>query len=55
VFALGGIGQAFLTAAKAGDLLVIIGTTLAAVVLVALVNLAADVCYVLLNPRIRMS
>ncbi len=43
VFALGGIGQAFLTAAKTGDLLVITAATLATVILVAVVNLIADV------------
>jgi peptide/nickel transport system permease protein len=52
VFALGGIGQAFLTAAKTGDLLVITATVLATVILVAVVNLIADVCFALLNPRI---
>jgi peptide/nickel transport system permease protein len=55
VFALGGIGQAFLTAAKTGDLLVITATTLATVILVAVVNLIADVCYALLNPRVRVT
>lgn len=55
VFALGGIGQAFLTAAKTGDLLVITATTLATVILVAVVNLLADVCYALLQPRVRLA
>ena len=55
VFALGGIGQAFLTAAKTGDLLVITGTALATVILVAVVNLIADVCYALLSPRVRVA
>ena len=55
VFALGGIGQAFLTAAKTGDLLVITATALATVILVAVVNLIADVCYALLNPRVRVA
>jgi peptide/nickel transport system permease protein len=54
VFALGGLGQAFLTATKSGDLLVVIGVTLATVVLVALVNLVADVVYALLSPRVRI-
>jgi peptide/nickel transport system permease protein len=55
VFALGGIGQAFLVAAKTGDLLVITATVLATVILVAVVNLIADVCYTLLNPRVRIT
>ena len=55
VFALGGIGQAFLTAARAGDLPVILGTVLVVVVLVAAINLITDICYALLNPRIRIS
>jgi|HubBroStandDraft_5_1064220.scaffolds.fasta_scaffold50024_2 peptide/nickel transport system permease protein len=54
VFALGGLGQAFLTAVTSGDLLVVTGVTLATVILVALVNLIADVGYVLLNPRLRI-
>jgi peptide/nickel transport system permease protein len=55
VFALGGLGQGFLTATTSGDLLVVIGVTLATVVLVALVNLIADVGYALLSPRVRIS
>lgn len=55
VFALGGIGQMFLVAAKAGDLLVITGTALITVILVAVVNLITDVCYTLLNPRIQLT
>jgi len=55
VFALGGIGQAFLVAARAGDLMVVMGTALAVVILIAVVNLATDVCYALLNPRVRLS
>jgi len=55
VFALGGIGQAFLVAAKAGDLMVVMGTTIATVVLIAVVSLITDVCYALLNPQIRLT
>jgi peptide/nickel transport system permease protein len=55
VFALGGIGQAFLVATKTGDLLVVTATVLATVILVAVVNLIADVCFALLNPRVRIS
>ena len=55
VFALGGIGQAFLVATKTGDLLVVTATVLATVLLVAVVNLIADVCFALLDPRVRIS
>jgi peptide/nickel transport system permease protein len=55
VFALGGIGQAFLVATKTGDLLVVTATVLATVLLVAMVNLIADVCFALLDPRVRIT
>ena len=55
VFALGGLGQAFLVAAKAGDLMVVMGVTIATVILIAVVNLITDVCYALLNPQIRLT
>jgi hypothetical protein len=55
VFALDGFGQAFLVAVKAGDLLVIMAVTVATVIGVALVNLGADVCYALLDPRIKIA
>jgi peptide/nickel transport system permease protein len=55
VFALGGVGQAFLVATKAGDMLVITATVLATVLLVAVVNLIADVCFALLDPRVRVT
>ena len=55
MFALGGLGQAFLVAAKAGDLMVIMGVIIATVILIAVVNLITDVCYALLNPQIRLT
>ena len=55
VFALGGLGQAFLVAAKAGDLMVIMGVTIAVVILIAVVNLITDVCYALLDPQVRLT
>ena len=55
VFALGGIVQAFLVAARAGDLMVIMGTALATVILIAVVNLITDIGYALLNPRVRIT
>jgi peptide/nickel transport system permease protein len=55
VFGLGGVGQAFLVAAKAGDLMTVLGTVLVVVVLVALVNLLTDIGYALLYPQIRLT
>jgi peptide/nickel transport system permease protein len=55
VFALGGLGQAFLVAAKTGDLMVVMGVTIAVVILIAVVNLITDVCYALLNPQVRLT
>jgi peptide/nickel transport system permease protein len=55
VFALGGIGQVFLTAVKVGDLPLILGTVLVVVALIAVVNLIADICYALLDPAIRIT
>jgi peptide/nickel transport system permease protein len=50
-FTLGGLGQTFLLAAKADDLMVVMGTVLVTVILVSLANLIADVCQALLDPR----
>src|SRR5258707_4313257 len=55
VFALGGIGQSLLTAVKSGDLMVIMGTALVAVVLISLVNLITDICQALLDPRVKLT
>jgi peptide/nickel transport system permease protein len=54
VFALGGIGQALLTAVKAGDLMIIMGTALATVILISLVNLLTDICLAVLDPRVHV-
>ena len=54
VFALGGIGQALLTAVKTGDLMVIMGTTLATVIVISLVNLLTDICQAILDPRVHI-
>ena len=51
VFALGGIGQALLTAVKVGDLMVVMGAVLVTVILISLVNLIADICQEALDPR----
>jgi len=55
VFALGGIGQALLTAVKAGDLMVIMGTALITVILISLVNLLTDICQAVLDPRVHVT
>lgn len=54
-FALGGVGQAFLTAAKGNDLMVIMGTVLVTVVLISLFNLLADICQAALDPRVQLN
>ncbi len=54
VFALGGIGQALLTAVKAGDLMVTMGTVLVTVILISVVNLIADIGQAILDPRVRL-
>jgi peptide/nickel transport system permease protein len=51
-FALGGIGQALLTAVKDNDLMVIMGTILVTVILISLASLVLDICQALLDPRI---
>lgn len=55
VFALGGIGQDLLASVKDGDLMVIMGTVLLAVILISLVNLAVDICVAILDPRTRLT
>ena len=55
VFALGGIGQALLTAVKEGDLMVVMGVVLVTVILISLVNLIADICQAVLDPRVRIT
>jgi len=51
-FALDGIGQALLSAAKSNDLMVIMGTILVTVILISLGSLIVDICQALLDPRI---
>jgi peptide/nickel transport system permease protein len=55
VFALGGIGQALLTAVKQGDLMVVMGTVLVTVIVIALVNLIADICQPLVDPQVQIT
>lgn len=53
VFALPGISQLALSAVFQGDTPVILGVVIYATVIVLLLNLAVDICYVWLNPRER--
>lgn len=55
VFALGGIGQVLLTSVKEGDLMLIMGTVLATVVVISLVNLICDICHALIDPRVHVN
>jgi peptide/nickel transport system permease protein len=54
VFGLGGIGQDSVQAIDQGNLPVIIGFVLVAAVFVVAANIAADFCYTLLDPRVRL-
>lgn len=51
VFALGGVGQALLTAVKQGDAMVVMGVVLITAILISIVNLIADICVAALNPQ----
>jgi peptide/nickel transport system permease protein len=53
VFALPGIGQLGIQAAKAGDIPMVMGGLLVTIVLVLLVNLMADIANSVLNPKAR--
>jgi peptide/nickel transport system permease protein len=53
-FTLGGVGQAFLLAAKADDLMVVMGTVLITVIIISLASLIADICQALADPRVRL-
>ena len=55
VFAYPGFGRLLLDAALFGDIAVIEATTLVAVCLAGFTQLAGDVGYVMLNPRIRFT
>jgi peptide/nickel transport system permease protein len=54
VFALGGIGQALLTAVSHGDLMVVMGAVLITVILISLVSLIADICQAVLDPQVQV-
>jgi peptide/nickel transport system permease protein len=53
-FTLGGIGQAFLLAAKANDLMVVMGTVLITVIIISVASLIADICQAALDPRVHL-
>jgi peptide/nickel transport system permease protein len=55
VFALGGVGQALLTAVRAGDIMVVMGVVLVTAILISLVNLIADFCLTVLDPRVHLT
>lgn len=55
VFALGGIGQQLLASVKSGDVMLVMGTTLITVILIALVNLITDIVQAMIDPRVRIS
>jgi ABC-type dipeptide/oligopeptide/nickel transport system permease component len=53
IFGWPGLGRLMLDAIKAREYLVIQGTMLVFVITFILVNVLADVCYALVNPRLR--
>jgi oligopeptide transport system permease protein len=53
LFAIPGIGRTFVTSISARDYGVIMGTTLLYTTIVVIANLAVDLLYAILNPRIR--
>jgi peptide/nickel transport system permease protein len=55
VFALGGFGQILLVAVGNGDLMVVMGVVLLTVILISVVNLVADLCHAVLDPRVRVT
>lgn len=55
VFALPGIGQLIVNATNQHDLPVVLGVTLTITLIVVVVNLLVDLCYGLLDPKVRLS
>jgi peptide/nickel transport system permease protein len=55
VFGIGGIGQDSVQAIDQGNLPVIIGFVLVAALFVVVANIVVDVCYSLLDPRVRLA
>jgi peptide/nickel transport system permease protein len=55
VFGLGGIGQASVTAITTGDAPVVLGVVLMAALFVVVANLIVDICYSILDPRVKLA
>jgi peptide/nickel transport system permease protein len=55
VFALGGIGQQLLTAARSSDVMIVMGVVLVTAVLVSVVNFVADICLTVIDPRVHVT
>ncbi len=55
VFAIPGIGRAFVTAIESRDYPMILGTTVLFSLVVAVANLIVDVLYVFIDPRVRLT
>ena len=55
VFAIPGIGRAFVTAIESRDYPMILGTTVLFSLVVAVANLIVDVAYVFIDPRVRLT
>jgi len=55
IFQLPGIGRAFVTSALQRDYTVVMGVVILYAALILLLNLAADVLYAMLDPRVRLS
>jgi peptide/nickel transport system permease protein len=53
VFHYPGMGQLFVTAMRQGDYLVVLPWVMVAATFVVVLNLAADITYALLDPRVR--
>lgn len=55
VFNIPGIGRAFVVAVESRDYPMILGTTILFSVVIAVANLAVDVAYVFIDPRVRLT
>jgi oligopeptide transport system permease protein len=55
VFAIPGIGRAFVTSVASYDYPMILGTTILFAVVIAVCNLIVDVMYVFIDPRVRLT
>jgi len=55
VFAIPGVGRAFVTAVESRDYPMILGTTILFSIVIAVANLVVDLLYVFIDPRVRLS